>query len=223
MKDYKEEDFLLLSGIQHYLFCPRQWALIYIEQQWEENYLTASGRLLHERAHNPFDTEKRKQTIVSRAMPVFSHTLGVSGECDVVEYMADPCGIPIHGRSGTYCIYPVEYKRGKPKKSEEDISQLVAQAMCLEDMFCTEIQTGFLYYYGIKRRIAVDITEERKEAVRNTFEKMHRLFERGYTPKGKPSAKCTSCSLKEICLPVLCKKKSAASYMKQIMREGEES
>ena len=80
----------------------------------------------------------------------------------------------------------------------------------------TEIQTGFLYYYGIKRRIAVDITEERKEAVRNTFEKMHRLFERGYTPKGKPSAKCTSCSLKEICLPVLCKKKSAASYMKQI-------
>ena len=220
MKDYKEEDFLLLSGIQHYKFCKRQWALIHIEQQWNENYLTASGRQIHENVHNPMFTEKRKNRIISRAMPVYSYNLGASGECDAVEFIADENGINIKNREGRYRIYPIEYKRGKPKEGDEDISQLVAEAVCLEDMFCTEIDKGCLYYDTIKRRVEIDITAEMKEDVRRTFEEMHRLYERQHTPKVKTSRKCKSCSVRDMCIPALCSKQSAAKYIENTLNEG---
>ncbi len=219
--DYKEEDFLLLSGIQHYKFCKRQWAIIHIEQQWNENYLTASGRLIHENVHNHEFVEKRKNRLISRAMPIYSHSLGVSGECDAVEFILDDFGIPVKGRKGKYIIYPVEYKRGKPKDSDEDISQLVAQIICLEDMFCTTINRGSLYYDAIKRRVEVEITDVMKDDVRKTFDDMHKLYNNHHTPKVKTSSKCKACSVKDICLPVLCAKQSASEYIKNILNEGE--
>lgn len=217
MMDYKEEDLLLLSGIQHYKFCKRQWAIIHIEQQWNENYLTASGRLIHENVHNPELVEKRKNRIISRAMPIYSYNLGVSGECDAVEFILDDNGIQIKGREGKYRIYPIEYKRGKPKDGDEDISQLVAQIICLEDMFCTTINSGCLYYDTIKRRVEVEITNDMKDDVRKTFEEMHRLYYNRHTPKVKTSSKCKACSVKDICLPILCSKQSASEYIKNIL------
>lgn len=111
---YKEDDFLQLSGIQHFAFCRRQWALAYIELQWQENVRTVEGHLLHENAHDAAIKEKRGDLIVVRAMPVHSKELGISGECDVVEFHKAEDGIPISGREGKYTVIPVEYKRENP-------------------------------------------------------------------------------------------------------------
>ncbi len=118
--EYSEEDYLIISGIQHFKFCRRQWALIHIEQQWAENVHTVVGELMHKRVHDPTLTEKRKDVILARALPVSSREMGVSGECDVVEFHKCEDGIRLYGHRGLYSIYPVEYKKGKPKLTEED-------------------------------------------------------------------------------------------------------
>lgn len=116
---YAEADFLLLSGIQHFAFCRRQWALIHIEQQWQENLQTTQGELLHKKTHSS-GAEKRGDLLTVRGLPVFSKALGVRGVCDVVEFHLDDNGVTLHGRSGCYCPYPVEYKRGQPKENDAD-------------------------------------------------------------------------------------------------------
>jgi CRISPR-associated exonuclease Cas4 len=150
MKVYNEDDFLMLSGIQHFTFCKRQWALIHIEQQWAENVRTVEGNHLHKRADQPMIREKRGNKLVVRGLPIHSRELGITGICDVVEFMQDSKGISLVNEKELYLPYPVEYKRGKPKTDESDILQLTAQAMCLEEMLMCEIQNGYLYYNEIK-------------------------------------------------------------------------
>lgn len=210
--EYNEEEFLSLSGIQHFAFCRRQWALIHIDQQWNENLLTAEGRLLHENAHDSYFSEKRGDVIISRGTPVFSRRLGTSGECDIIEFHRSGEGITLAGRSGLYSIYPVEYKRGKPKDTDIDILQLTAQALCLEEMLACEIVSGGIFYAETKHRIRVDITSELKANVETYFKEMHSYFSRGHLPKAKPTKSCNACSLKEICLPQIARVRSAASY-----------
>ena len=142
---YKEDEYLMLSGIQHFKFCRRQWALIHIEQQWSENVRTVIGELMHKKVHDPSVKEKRKETLLVRALPVSSKELGVSGECDLVEFHKCEDGITLSGHRGLYSVFPVEYKKGKPKITDEDKLQLTAQAMCLEEMFSTTISEGALY------------------------------------------------------------------------------
>ena len=117
---YSEEDFLQLSGIQHFAFCRRQWALIHLEDQWAENLRTVEGGLLHKRAHDEKQRERRGDTLILRDLPVFSSILGVSGKCDVVEFRTDPSGISLRGEEGMWRPYPVEYKRGRPKEHQAD-------------------------------------------------------------------------------------------------------
>ena len=143
---YQDEDFLQLSGLQHFKFCRRQWALIHVEKQWAENYHTTDGAIMHENAHDGSFTESRGDLVITRDMRVFSRTLGVSGACDVLEFRRGETGIPLKGREGLWQPYPVEYKRGKPKEGTEDTLQLCGQAMCLEEMLCCEIPCGALYY-----------------------------------------------------------------------------
>ncbi len=146
---------LLISGLQHFSFCRRQWALIHIEMQWDDNYLTVDGSLRHEKADDPEFTEKRGGLIVSRAMPVRSDRYGIVGKCDVVEFRADPSGVPIVGREGLWLPTPVEYKRGRSKVIDADRLQLCAEAICLEEMLCCPpIPTAYLYYMETKRREA---------------------------------------------------------------------
>lgn len=216
---YDEEDYLLLSGIQHFCFCRRQWALIHIEQQWDENVRTVEGKQMHENAHDGLSSEKRGDLVVTRGMAVFSRTLGISGSCDVVEFQKANDGIPIFGRDGLFKPIPVEYKRGSPKESEADIMQLCAQAMCLEEMLVCEIQYGFLYYGETRRRIKIDFDVDLRKRVLDMFAEMHQHFERRYTPKVKPSPSCKACSLEEICMPKLCKNKSAVAYMRDAMKD----
>ena len=122
--EYAEDDYLMLSGIQHFKFCRRQWALIHIEQQWAENVHTVVGELMHKRAHDPYLVEKRKDLLVARSLPIASRLLGVSGECDVVEFHRCEDGVKLHGHRGLFSVYPIEYKKGKPKVTEEDRLQL---------------------------------------------------------------------------------------------------
>lgn len=213
MVSSEEDSYLMLSGLQHFQFCKRQWALIHIEQQWEENVRTMEGHYLHEKTDQPFIKEKRGSKLVVRAMPIQSRMLQVNGICDVVEFIKDPKGVKLVGIEGTYKVYPVEYKRGKPKKGDEDIIQLVAQAMCLEEMLVTDIDKGYLFYDQIKHRVEVLITEELKEKVVKIAKEMHHYYERRHTPKVKTGSYCKSCSLQHICLPQLMKKHTVKSYI----------
>jgi len=219
--EYTSDELLPLSGIQHFLFCRRQWALIHVEQQWKENVLTAEGRIMHQRADDPFFTETRNGVITARSVPVASYRLGLSGVCDVVEFTSSPEGIQLPGRDGYYLVAPIEYKRGKEKRDHSDETQLCAQAMCLEEMLSTNIPHGYLYYGETRHRVEIEFTTELRALVKDMADEMHNYFSRGYTPRVKTSKACRSCSLADVCLPVLQEKADAASkYIKQQIENG---
>lgn len=219
--EYDEEDFLNLAGLQHFAFCRRQWALIHIEQQWSENLRTAEGQILHENAHDPFSAEKRGEVLISRGMAVFSRTLGVNGVCDVVEFHASPKGVELAGRDGKWLPVPVEYKRGTPKENDADNLQLCCQAMCLEEMLlCSRIPKAYLYYGETARRTAVPLNDVLREKVRSLLAEMHELYAQSYTPRVKPTKSCNACSLKNLCLPKLCRAGSASEYIHKRLEEA---
>ena len=175
---YAENDYLMLSGIQHFQFCKRQWSLIHIEQQWSDNEATAHGQILHKKADDPYVKEKRNDVIISRAMHVSSKELGLYGILDVVEFHKDERGIELKGRSGKWLPIIVEYKRGKDKKDIYDIVQLVAQAICLEETLGCTIEYSYLYYHRVNQ----------KKRISEYFKN------------------CQLCSLVDICMPRLSKK-----------------
>ncbi len=216
---YAEEDYLMISGIQHFMFCQRQWALIHIEQDWMENRLTAEGEVIHRNAHKDSFVEKRPGILVTRSLRVASRMLGLSGQCDVVEFLSAEEGAVIHGHRGLWQAVPVEYKRGKDKSDDSDIFQLCAEALCLEEMLSCTIPYGFLYYNEIRRRRKIELTEELRARVKETVALMHELFRRGRMPKVKLSKKCQSCSLKPTCLPKLCRNVSAKAYVEKLLSE----
>ena len=218
---YNDDDLLLLSGIQHFSFCRRQWALIHIEQQWAENWLTAEGRVVHERVHEQNLTDMRGGVLTVRGLQIKSNRLGLTGVCDAVEFVPSPSGIPLQGRKGLWQPFPVEYKHGEPKTSDCDRLQTVAQVICLEEMFCCKIPYAWLFYKETGRREKVETNEEIREKVAAMTEEMHTLFAKGYTPKVKTGKSCQSCSLKDICLPKLQgeKNRSALAYIHEHLQE----
>ena len=146
---------LLLSGIQHFAFCRRQWALIHVEQQWAENARTVDGGIFHQRAHDGEQFESRGDVLIARGLRIFSHKLNVIGVCDVVEFHRDPLGITLTGREGKWRVYPVEYKRGEPKDNDADRLQLCGQAMCLEEILACQFRkvACFTVKFGGERRL----------------------------------------------------------------------
>ncbi|MEG1149613.1 MAG: CRISPR-associated protein Cas4 [Niameybacter sp.] len=221
MTVYDEDDFLLISGIQHFSFCRRQWALIHIEQQWHENLKTVEGEIVHERCHDDKFTEKRKDFLWTRGMRVASTSLGATGQCDVVEFQKAEQGATLAHHKGLWQVRPIEYKRGKTKSIDADRLQLCCQAMCLEEMLCCEITEGYLYYATTHMREKVPLSEALREKVRSIFAEMHTYYQRCYTPKVKLQAGCKSCSLAEICVPLLCKDVSVDSYYAKNLRAEE--
>lgn len=217
---YDEEDFLQLSGLQHFKFCRRQWALIHLEQQWAENFRTTDGALMHRTAHNSDLRETRGNVVITRGLSIFSRELGVSGQCDVVEFHRDPNGVSLAGREGAWLPFPVEYKRGSPSERSGDALQLCGQAMCLEGMLCCHIPRGALYYGEPRRRMPVEFTGELRAEVTHALAEMHALAERGHTPKVRRKKACSACSLKELCLPVLMNQRSVSDYLREHMEEN---
>ena len=223
--EYTEEEYLMISGIQHFKFCRRQWALIHIEQQWADNYHTTAGELLHKRAHDSVSFERRGNILTARGLKISSSKLGLSGECDVVEFRLteEKEGVNISGYQGLWKVKPVEYKKGSAKSGNEDELQLCAQAICLEEMFVTNIEVGYLFYGENRRRTEVFFSEALRKEVEKESIEMHQLFKRGYTPKVKVSSKCKACSLKEKCMPELDKCYSVSEYLRNRLGEGDES
>ncbi|MEQ8819128.1 MAG: CRISPR-associated protein Cas4 [Sumerlaeia bacterium] len=191
---YAEDDLLPLSGLQHLLYCPRQWALIHVEQAWAENRLTAEGRLLHERADSG-ERETRHGVRVARAIALQSLRLGLSGKADVVEFHPGEGG-------GAPVPVPVEYKRGRPKAHRADEVQLCAQALCLEEMLGACVPLGFLFYGEPRRRTEVAFDEPLRALTEQSAARMHALHRAGRTPPPEyEKAKCGACSLIELCQP----------------------
>ena len=219
---YDDDNMLMLSGIQHYMFCPRQWALIHIEQQWSENRLTAEGGLLHQNVDNPAYRQKNGDTITLRAVHVASHTLGLYGICDAIELL--PSGTAkdaiTHPRyPGYWHPYPVEYKRGHSKTDERDRVQVAAQVICLEEMYGINIPEAALFYHEPRRREVITIDRQLRELTCHLAEEMHHTFESGLTPKAVERLSCRSCSLKDICAPELAKKTTVSHYLKSMLDE----
>lgn len=214
MKEYSDEELLMLSGIHHFAFCKRRWALVHLESQWADNVKTVEGNILHEHCHNTDFTESRGDLLIVRGLYFSSYKLGVTGQCDVVEFTRrdDGKGAVLFGREGTWDICPVEYKKGRPISGLTDISQLCGQALCLEEMFGCRIDYGYLYYGEPRKRQKVIFIGELRTQVKDMLKEMHEYYKRGYTPKVKTTPKCKSCSLKDICLPKLCKNISVVAY-----------
>jgi len=166
---------------------------------------------MHKRVDDPFFTETRNGIVTARSVPVASYRLGLSGVCDVVEFISSSDGVRIPNRDGLYLPTPIEYKRGKEKHDHSDETQLCAQAMCLEEMLSTPIPQGYLYYGETRHRVEIEFTPELRTLVQDMSAEMHNYFSRGYTPKVKTHKGCRSCSLADVCLPVLQGKVIAAS------------
>jgi CRISPR-associated exonuclease, Cas4 family len=211
-KTYAEEDLLMLSALQHYVFCPRQCALIHIEQTWTESGLTAEGRIMHEKVHQEH-SESRVNIRIEYGVPLRSLRLGLIGKADVVEFH--------RLTENQWQPFLVEYKRGKPKPDDCDKVQLCAQAMCLEEMLGVEIQRGALFYGKTRRRQDVVFDNALRSKTEKTAGKARALIELGQTPQPVYSKKCKSCSLVAECLPrTIEKRKSVKRYLAKAMSES---
>lgn len=203
---YNDNEMLLLSGIQHFMFCPRQWALIHIDQAWEDNLHTAEGALLHDHVDDPFYRYKSGELRILRKVALASQSLGLYGFSDIVECRKtehpSPETITLLDSSGYWTPTPIEYKRGKPKSDDCDIIQVVAQAMCIEEMYSIEVKQGCIYYASTRHRETFDISTELKNKALDLSLKMHELMINGtIPPPDYSSKKCSKCSLINICMP----------------------
>lgn len=215
---------LQLNGIQHFVYCPRQWALITLEQVWSENEDTVVGHYFHQIADDAYFVEKRVDRIITRAVPVHSKELGLNGVIDVLEFKRSKQGVRLRSEEGVWMPFVVEYKKGKPKKDLSDKLQLVAQGMCLEEMYSIPIRNGALYYKQTNKREVVTITDELKEKVRQVVGQMREIYESGQTPKAVIGKNCSRCSLKEKCFPRLTHhKRSVVNYIENQWRDIDET
>lgn len=202
---------IMLSALNHYLYCPRRCALIHIEQAWSENVFTAEGRIMHDKADSN-KYESRGNVRIDYSVPLRSLRLRLIGKADVVEFHRQ--------EDGTWLPFPVEYKRGKPKADNCDRVQLCAQALCLEEMLNIGIPEGALFYGQTRRREDVVFDAALRQETEDTANKVHEQIKSGTTPKSEYSKKCESCSLLELCMPKTCgKAKSVSQYLLKVMEE----
>jgi CRISPR-associated exonuclease Cas4 len=184
----ESSDPIMLSALEHYSYCPRQYALIHIEQAFDHNVHTKRGDAVHERVDEP-GLEIREGMRVERALPVWSDEWGLIGKCDVVEF--DRAGTP----------YPVEYKHGPKRVKLHDDLQLAAQAICLEEMTGKPVPKGAIYHFSSRRRREVEITLALKEQVARTLDAIRKIIASGALPPPVNDKRCDQCSLKQICQP----------------------
>src|SRR5258708_33234147 len=207
---FSDDDLLPISALQHLQFCERQWALIHLEQQWEENRLTAEGRVLHDRVHDAA-TESRPGVVIARGIHLHSLRLGLTGQADVVEFHrldGDPASAArLPEREGWWRPLPVEYKRGRPKPDSCDEVQLCAQTLCLEEMFGVVIENGALFYGKNRRRTEVRFDDALRKQTEALARRMHDLYSAGTTPTAAYAKKCDNCSLYDRCLPRMTSKR----------------
>ncbi|HDP26454.1 MAG TPA: CRISPR-associated protein Cas4 [Deltaproteobacteria bacterium] len=208
---YDMDDLIQLSALQHYAFCPRQCALIHIEQVWSESVLTAEGRLMHDHVHDE-KRESRRDVRIEHGVPLRSLRLGLIGKADVIEFH--------RSEEGTWIPYPVEYKRGRPKRDNCDKIQLCAQALCLEEMLNGSVPEGALFYGRTRHRLAVVFDDALRRETEEAALQTRELIASGRTPAPEYAKRCGQCSLVEICLPrTVQKKRTVRGYLTRMMKE----
>jgi len=207
---YSEEDFIMISALQHIAFCERQCALIHIEQLWDENRATAEGRIMHERVHEQ-DRQSRGNVRIEYGLPLRSLRLGLIGKADVVEFHRLD--------KNAWLPFPVEYKRGKPKPDDCDLIQLCAQAMCLEEMLSVSVPSGAIFYGRTRRRLDVSFDESLRQETEEAAKQAHQLIRSGVTPPPVYEKRCERCSLIGECLPKAIGKKSSVKRYLARMNE----
>jgi CRISPR-associated exonuclease Cas4 len=181
------DDFVFLSALNQYDYCPRRCYYIFVEGVFTENEHTIEGSLQHSRA-NSGETSARDDALQLRSVYLYSHTLGISGKADVIEE-----------RQGE--ISPVEHKKGRRGDWRNDALQLCAQALCLEEMTGREASKGYIYYAATGRRQEVPFTPELRQQTLDTIAAVRRLIESGERPPNPYTPRCKGCSLYDICLP----------------------
>ncbi len=215
-----------ISALQHFAFCPRQCALIHLEDAWKDNRLTAEGTILHESVdERGRRTEARGDTLVLRGLALGSERLGLVGRADVVEFHRNDRKNSTRAATDArhWRPFPVEFKRGREKFTDVDRIQLCAQAMCLEEMVGTEVPSGALFYGSVRRRIDVVFDGQLRERTEDTTVAVREMFRKATTPSEKYGKKCLNCSLLEICLPrVTTRAKSARDYLTAAVRSSSE-
>jgi CRISPR-associated exonuclease Cas4 len=205
---YSEDDLLSISGLQHLVFCERQWGLIHLEAAWAENRLTAEGDELHVKTDSGLSGTVG-EIVVARSLDLRCLRLGLSGRADVVEF---------HGAERV--PFPVEYKHGKSKLADCDRVQLCAQALCLEEMTGKTVPHGALFYATPRRRESVEFTVELRATTEAAAARMHALWNEGRTPAPAKFRGCKSCSLLDLCQPDALESKSAGSrYVRRLLAE----
>jgi CRISPR-associated exonuclease Cas4 len=209
---YPESDLVPLSALQHYMFCPRQCALIHVEQIWVESGLTAEGRILHERV-DAGGAEKRRDVKRVFGLPIRCLRLGLVGKADVVEFHRQA--------DGQWIPYPVEHKRGRRKEEDWDRVQLCAQALCLEEMLGVSVPEGALFYGKELRREVVAVDDALRQETEEVAAAVHRMLADGRTPPPEYAPKCDSCSLVDVCLPqgVGGRGNRVARYLAKVLEE----
>ncbi|NOZ19591.1 MAG: CRISPR-associated protein Cas4 [Planctomycetes bacterium] len=234
-------DLLPLSAIEHLVYCERQWGLIHLEGVWTENRLTAEGRRMHERAHDP-QTEVRGDVRTARGLRIRSLRLGLVGKADVVEFhrtsdrghepsphsgrlrvpgSPESLGVELPGVAGLWLPFPVEYKRGRRRHEEAYKVQLCAQAICLEEMLGAAIPRGALFYGKSKRHMEIEFDDTLRVKTEQAAVRLHRLTTEGKTPPAVFSKKCERCSLLDHCMPrATGSAQSVRAYLAQAIKDS---
>lgn len=205
---FTEDQFIQLSSIQHYVFCPRQCALIHVEDVWNDNVYTVRGNILHEKVDT--DTYETRGTLKTvRGLKIHSFQYGLAGRCDVVEFYKSKNGSPAE-------VLPVEFKSGQPKKNISDEVQLCAQALCLEEMLNTSVKRGVFFYGKIRRRVQVEIGTQLRKQTEDIIATVHELVKRKHVPQARYEKKCATCSLLDICQPKAMNERKLKTYTKAL-------
>ena len=203
---FTEDDFIQLSALQHYVFCPRQCALIHVEGVWNENVYTVRGNILHEKVDtDTYETRGALKTV--RGLRIHSFRLGIAGRADVVEFHKSKDG------SDGAEVVPVEFKSGQPKHDVSDKVQLCAQALCLEEMLDTSVKHGAFFYGRIRRRVQLEIDELLRKQTEAIIAAVHDIVSRKHVPQAKYMEKCRSCSLLDVCQPKAMNERKLHNYL----------
>jgi CRISPR-associated exonuclease Cas4 len=218
---FSEDELLPLSALQHVVFCDRQAALIHVERLWSENVHTIEGHHAHEQAHET-GGESRGSIRIVRALPLRSFSVGLIGVADVVEFHQQGAGVVLPGRVGRWRLFPIEYKKGKPKRHRADDVQLCGQAMCLEEMFQTTVTDGALFYAKTRRRKPIAFDETLRALTLRAAARFREIVEQRLTPAARWGAKCRQCSLIDDCRPRAAEK-SARRYLTSMIRYAGEA
>ncbi len=204
---YTEDNFIMISALQHYVFCPRQCALIHVEDVWTDNVYTTRGNILHEKVDtDTYETRGALKTV--RGLRIQSFRLGITGRADVVEFRKP------EDTSDRYEILPVEFKAGKQKHDISDEVQLCAQAMCIEEMLETPVRQGAFFYGRIRRRVLVDINDELRTQTEEVIVAVHDMVSRKHVPTARYMDKCRRCSFIDICQPKAMNERKLKNYLK---------